>query len=238
MRFVTDPEQCNISRVCALRVLAKLSWAAVYLFLYSPLFSASICSHFLAPSQVCRPSRLYDIALLHFCPDLAVAPSSPEPEFPRRLNSHQQSSCTSQLSHSTLACHELKPHKLNMEVERAAPVSRAHHTDHSLRKQNIPMKVKKTVSVAAIFKQQSQKTKKHLANSKMPSAVFKKTVHKSSDNKARGLESRSSSRTLQQAGRKVSRKRSGVHPLAVEFNSMFRVRQCVEPADDLFYVQT
>jgi hypothetical protein len=110
-----------------------------------------------------------------------------------------------------------------MDVARAAPVLRAHRSNEHLPQQSTPVKAKNAVSVAAIFKQQPQKTKKQPITSHMPIANPKKTVHYYSDNKAPSLKSRSSSRTPQKIRRKVSRKRPGVHPLAVEFKGMLRL---------------
>jgi hypothetical protein len=109
----------------------------------------------------------------------------------------------------------------SMDVGRPGPVVRAHRNMQPLTKQTTPVKVKKTVSVAVIFKKQPQKIKKQLATSHMPTENSRKTTHNSPDKKAQSLKSRSSSRTPQKAGWKVSRKRPGVHPLATEFKGPY-----------------
>jgi hypothetical protein len=82
------------------------------------------------------------------------------------------------------------------------------------------MKVKKSVSVAAIFKQKPQKVKSDLVNLKRATDDTKAADCNAVDGKASHFKSRSSSRTPKKGGSRVSKK-SDSHPLAVAFKSMF-----------------
>jgi hypothetical protein len=87
-------------------------------------------------------------------------------------------------------------------------------------KQISPVKVKKSVSVAAIFKQKPQKAKSDLVNLKRATDDTKAADCNAVDGKAPHFKSRSSSRTPKKGGSRVSKK-SDSHPLAVAFKSMF-----------------
>jgi hypothetical protein len=87
-------------------------------------------------------------------------------------------------------------------------------------KQISPVKVKKSVSVAAIFKQKPQKAKGDLVNPKRAINDTKAVDSNAVDDRAPHFKSRSSSRTPKKAGSKLSKK-SDLHPLAVAFKSMF-----------------
>jgi hypothetical protein len=106
-----------------------------------------------------------------------------------------------------------------MEVERHDPGSRVRRGMQPS-KQISPVKVKKSVSVAAIFKQKPQKAKSALVNPKRATDDTKAADCKAVDNKAPHFKSRSSSRTPKKGGTRVSKK-SDLHPLAVAFKSMF-----------------
>jgi hypothetical protein len=106
-----------------------------------------------------------------------------------------------------------------MEIERHDPGSRARRGMQPS-KQISPVKVKKSVSVAAIFKQKPQKAKGDLVNPKRAINDTKAADSNAVDDRAPHFKSRSSSRTPKKAGSKLSKK-SDLHPLAVAFKSMF-----------------
>jgi hypothetical protein len=89
-------------------------------------------------------------------------------------------------------------------------------------KQVTPMTVKKSVSVATIFKQHAKKAKDVSSTFDHPLTKPPKTLDKSDlDKKAQSFKSRSSSHSPQKV-KKLSRK-SDMHPLAVAFKGWYRL---------------
>jgi hypothetical protein len=107
-----------------------------------------------------------------------------------------------------------------MEVERHGPGPQIRH-GMLLPKQISPVKAKKSVSVAAIFKQKPQKIKDDSVKSKRTINDSRAAGSNAADDKAPHFKSRSSSRTPRKAGSRATKK-SNMHPLAVTFKSTFR----------------
>ncbi|KAF1849896.1 uncharacterized protein K460DRAFT_350031 [Cucurbitaria berberidis CBS 394.84] len=102
-----------------------------------------------------------------------------------------------------------------MEVER--PASRAHRHLGPPTKQITPVNAKKSVSVAAIFKQQARKTKQMDTTPQAESSISKLTGGQPLIAKSMSVRSGSSVRNPQKADGRVSKNRSDVHLLAVAF---------------------
>lgn len=102
-----------------------------------------------------------------------------------------------------------------MEAERAGVVARAPGNIAPPAKQISPVKVKKTVSARSIFKYQARKTKQIDITTQINPQSPETGVKDVSVAKSLNVNSHSSSHSQQKRGNK--RRRSDMHPLAVEF---------------------
>src|SRR4051812_5239624 len=106
-----------------------------------------------------------------------------------------------------------------MKFERAGLDSRAHPNANSPAKQIPPQGIRKTVSIASIFKQQPRDRKATGITSNTPK--LKKDL---SAAKLLGMKSRSISHSQQKSSSRVSKRQSDVHPLAVAFRGKVKRR--------------
>jgi hypothetical protein len=165
-------------------------------------------------------SLSFEVVYLH----TLVAPSSPGLEYPRSLNARSHSSRVSQILFTQLTAFPLLQCS-NMEFERHTPSQQFRHGMLPT-KQLSPVEARKSVSVAAIFKQKLQKIKDNSVN---PKRVTNDSRAAEND-RALQFKSRSSSRTPRKAGSRVT-KRSNLHPLAVTFKSTYKCTQYTHSSD-------
>jgi hypothetical protein len=104
-----------------------------------------------------------------------------------------------------------------MEVEPPSPSLRARRNMQPPVKQVTPVLPKKHVSASSVFKKQGRGAKKASVVPHAKANIPKLTLQEASDEKAQSVKSRSSSRSPQKDDRRTSRKRSDMHPLAIEF---------------------
>lgn len=104
-----------------------------------------------------------------------------------------------------------------MAVQHNSRALRPRHDAKPPAKQTVAATVKKTVSVAAVFKHPPQATKDDKARPQKPAP--KLIAQRASDDKVQSHKSRSSSHSPHKAGSRVSKKKSGLHPLAIAFKS-------------------
>ncbi|KAF1940895.1 hypothetical protein EJ02DRAFT_220239 [Clathrospora elynae] len=113
--------------------------------------------------------------------------------------------------------HAFRLKSRKMEVERAGPAPRTRGNVGHPAKKITPPKAKNTVSAAAIFKRQQPKAKQVNLTPPENFKTPRLTVVNASGTKSPSAKSRSSSHSPQNAGRRASRKKADMHPLAVEF---------------------
>lgn len=129
----------------------------------------------------------------------------------------------------------LQPRK--MEVERGSAVSRARRNPGHPTKQFTPVNTKKSVSVAAVFKQQPRKTKQNDITPHSKSNI-PRLMAEDGGAKPMSAKSRSSSRSPQKAGLRVSKNRSDMHPLAVAFRGKVGPATPFDPTANILAEQT
>ncbi|KAF1922069.1 hypothetical protein BDU57DRAFT_554043 [Ampelomyces quisqualis] len=103
-----------------------------------------------------------------------------------------------------------------METQNATPILRPRRTKQLLPKQLTPGKDKKLVSVAAIFNRQPELSKDFLQQAQLAPKVQKLT-QKNALEELQSFQSIPSSHSPQQTAYKVSKRKSEMHPLAVEY---------------------
>jgi hypothetical protein len=105
----------------------------------------------------------------------------------------------------------------SMEAQHNSRALRPRHNGKPPVKQIVTAAVKKTVSVAAVFKkpQPTSRDDKIRPHKPVPKPIAKHV----SDDKVRSHKSRSSSHSPHKAGSRVSKKKSALHPLAIAFKS-------------------
>ncbi|CAO2658711.1 Nn.00g064340.m01.CDS01 [Neocucurbitaria sp. VM-36] len=104
-----------------------------------------------------------------------------------------------------------------MGTDYTGAVSRARRNLRPPAKQITPLNAKKSVSVAAIFKQRPHETKQVDIPSHTRTTVTRQTAEDVTVAKSMSVKSQCSSRDAQNAGWRVSKKKSDLHPLAVAF---------------------
>ncbi|KAH3942607.1 hypothetical protein HBH53_185080 [Parastagonospora nodorum] len=104
-----------------------------------------------------------------------------------------------------------------MEVQHNSRALRPRHNGEPPAKQIVPAAVKKTVSVAAVFKQPPQTSKNDKIRAQKP--ALKLIAQHASDDKVQSHKSRSSPHSPHKAGSRVSKKKSALHPLAIAFKN-------------------
>jgi hypothetical protein len=109
-----------------------------------------------------------------------------------------------------------------MEIERTTNrAQRAHRNVQPSAKQDTPVSTRKSISVAAIFKNGAHRTKKATVTLQSNANKDPLAVDDVSGTKTQDLRSLSSSLSPQKARCKVSKKRLVVHPLAVAFKGAY-----------------
>jgi hypothetical protein len=163
--------------------------------------------------SVSFPFQCSPLVLGCSCP--STAPSSSEPEHPLCVNRRIRTSHSLRAS-SHLSTEDIHA-RASMEVEHSGPVLRTRRNLQAPTKQVKPAAPKKSVSVAALFKQPAHRSSKASIAPQPTAKIPPLPVEDASDEKDQSLKSRSSSHSPHKEGRKVPTKQSDMHPLAVEF---------------------